>query len=343
MKNIFLFLYVLFLTSCVKDKPEPAPSCDFEGAASGGVFIMNEGNYQWGNASISYYNPAKNEIAEDVFKAANNYALGDVCQSMEIFNRKAYVVVNNSGKVEVVDPKTFKVSATIKGLTSPRYFFGVSNNKAYVTDFSSNAISVVDLNSYAIIKDIPCPGWTEELVLSYGKAFITNVRKEYIYVVNTTTDAIEDSIKVGFAPNSIKIDKYGMIWVLCGGSTSKNIKASLHKINPLTHEVNLSWEFFNQEDSPGRLDINGTKDTLYFLNKGVYLLPVTNNSLPAAPLIREEGKLFYGLGIDPLNGTIYVSDAVDYVQKGKVYRYKPDGILINSFLAGIIPGDFYFE
>jgi hypothetical protein len=39
---------------------------------------------------------------------------------------------------------------------------------------------------------------------------------------------------------------------------------------------------------------------------------------------------------------IYVSDAIDYVQKGKVYIYKPDGILSNSFSAGIIPGEFYF-
>lgn len=341
---MIIFSVVLFLFSCRKDEPpakseNPADTAPVV-APQSGVFIINEGNFTWGNSSISYYNYADSTITEDIFQMANNRSLGDVGQSMEIFNGKAYVVVNNSGKVEVVNPADFKSIATITGLASPRYFLGVAPDKAYVTDFKSNAVAVVDLNSNAVIKHISCPGWTEELVLANEKAFITNIFREYIYVVDTSTDAIEDSIKTGYGPSSIRKDINGKLWVLCSGNDT--IKASLHRINPANKEVELTFSFPNNSDSPGKLEINGTKDTLYYLNKGVYQLSIDAASLSASPVVAQDGSLFYGLGIEPGTGIIYVVDAIDYVQKGIISRYRPDGTFIDSFKAGIIPGDFYF-
>jgi len=73
---------------------------------------------------------------------------------------------------------------------------------------------------------------------------------------------------------------------------------------------------------------------------GNWILPL-QLCLPA--LISQGSRNLYGLGVDPTTGNIYVSDAIDYVQKGKVYRYHPDGSLIDSFTAGVIPGGFYFQ
>ena len=50
--------------------------------------------------------------------------------------------------------------------------------------------------------------------------------------------------------------------------------------------------------------------------------------------------MFYGLTINPVNGEIYVSDAVDYVQSGTVLRYSQDGELLDTFNVGINPGSF---
>ena len=36
----------------------------------------------------------------------------------------------------------------------------------------------------------------------------------------------------------------------------------------------------------------------------------------------------------------YVADAIDYQQKGIVYRYSPEGELLDEFRVGIIPGAF---
>jgi hypothetical protein len=40
---------------------------------------------------------------------------------------------------------------------------------------------------------------------------------------------------------------------------------------------------------------------------------------------------------------VYVADAIDYVQQGKIYRYDATGHLISEFYAGIIPGAFSWK
>jgi len=347
VKNKITILLVLIseilFHSCRKDRPEDNTPVPVVVGSSGGVYITNEGNFMFGNAKVSYYDIANNISTEDLYQPANGVSLGDVCQSMYLFNGKAYIVVNNSGKIVVVDPNTFVVSSTISGFTSPRYFLPVSNSKAYVTDLFSDSISVINMSTASITGRIFCSGWTEELTLAYGKVFVTNMQSDKVYVINTLTDQLEDSIQVSYSSNSIKEDKNGKLWVLCGGSQSNSIYAGLHRIDPVTNLVEQSFQFTNLTDSPWRLDINGTNDTLYFLNNGVFRMPITSSAIPSSVFISQGTNNFYGIGIDPTSGVIYVADAVDYVQRGVIYRYKTDGTLINTFLAGIIPGEFYFN
>ena len=342
LKYLF-FSCIIFIFSCRKDQPQEALQPINNAVSNTGVYIINEGNYQFGNSKISYYDIGNATITEDLYQPANNVPLGDVCQSMCIFNNIAYIVVNNSGKIMAVNPLTFKTTASITGFVSPRYFLPISNNKAYVTDLISNSISIVNLINNTISGSISCPGWTEELILAYGKAYVTNKENDKVYVINTATDIIEDSIQVGYGSNSIREDLNGKLWVLCSGSEIKNLYASLHCINPISNQVEKSFQFPSLTDNPWKLNINTTNNILYFLNKGVFQMEINLNNLPENAFIAEGTKQFYGIGIEPMSDILYVSDAIDYVQKGKIYRYNKNGTLINSFLAGIIPGDFYFK
>ncbi|CAG0982507.1 MAG: YncE family protein [Bacteroidetes bacterium] len=340
--NLFIFLVMIVFLSCRKDKPADKikPNITIQ---QGGVFISNEGNFQFGNAKISYYNPSENTVSEDVFETANNRPLGDVCQSVYFYNSKAYVVVNNSGKIEVVNEKTFVSTAIINGFVSPRYFLPISNAKAFVTDLYANKIYVVDLTTNQISGNIPVGGWCEEMTMVYGKVFITSKEGNYLYVADAINDLLIDSIQIGFSSNSIVQDKNAKLWVLCDGNQTNSIYPSLHRINPANHLVEQSFQFSSINDAPWRLKLNGSADTLYFLNKGVYKMSILENTIPSQPFISSSGSNFYGLGINPENSEIYVSDAIDYVQKGQIYRYTSSGSLINTFKAGIIPSDFYFR
>ncbi len=340
-KWVYLLLLSVGFAACKKDHPTAKSST--VNITTNGVYISNEGTFQFGNASVSYYNPNDNSIGEDIFKTVNNRPLGDICQSIYFIQNKAYVVVNNSNKIEVVNAQTFASEGTINGLVSPRYFLPVSNNKAYVTDYNANTIAIINLANNIITGQIQCPGWTEELCMSLGKVYVTNKKRKYLYIINPVSNKIQDSIFLNDGASCIKEDKNGKLWVLCGGDPSNNIKASLQVINPSTDLIETTYTFPNKADSPWRLKMNGNNDTLYFLNKGVFRMSINNNVLPTIAFIEEGLRNYYGLGVHPSNGDVYASDALDYVQKGIVYRYRSDGNFVTSFKGGISPGDFYFK
>ena len=88
-------------------------------ATGEGLFICNEGNFQYGNATLSYYDPATKTVQNEVFYRANGMKLGDVAQSMIIRDGVGWVVVNNSHVVFAIDINTFKEVGRITNLTSP--------------------------------------------------------------------------------------------------------------------------------------------------------------------------------------------------------------------------------
>jgi hypothetical protein len=335
-------LLLLLASSCKKKDPDVITPADITLLKGSTVLVINEGNYTNSNASITYYNSSNSVVTEDVFKLVNSRPLGDVIQSVSIINDKFYLVVNNSQKIEIVNSADFKSTSSVKNLISPRYILPLDNNKAYISDIYSNFITVVNLSDNTVIKQIPCKGSTEEMLYYNNEVYITNTRKEYVYVVNINTDIITDSIHVGYGSNSIKIDNNNSLWVICAGSLENSINAGIYKIDPQSKTVTNTFPLPVSLNIWDRIDMNQNGDTIYYMCSGIYKMPVNASSLPSSPFIVQAGKLFHGIGIDPVSGIIYVADAVDYIQKGTVYRYRPDGSLIDSFIVGIIPSDFCF-
>ncbi len=343
MRFFIVIFTILFICSCVKDKPQESVSSGVAINSDKSVLIINEGNYGWGNTSVSLYDPISNGIVTDYFKQQNGgLTLGDVCQSITKYNNKYYIVINNSNKIVVVNAIGFTKTATISGFNSPRYFLPITYNKAYVSDLYANSIHVVDMNSNTITGSINCMKGTEEMALIYNKAFVINGNSDYCYVLNTVTDIITDSLFIGKEASGIVIDKNAKVWILTKGSAVSSQTPKLVRINPISLTIEQTLNF-STIDSPWRLCYNNTRDTLYYLNKGVCMFPISNLTLPISPIVSQGSKLYYGLGFNPKDYTIYVSDAIDYVQKSKIEIYNTNGSLIKSFNAGIISNGFVFE
>lgn len=336
-------LIILFGTACVKDKPREPIKTIANISSQNKVLVVNEGNFGWGNASISLIDTESGVVVEDYYKQQNNNtAIGDVCQSIVKFQSHYYISVNNSNKIIEVNTSDFKKTAVISGFQSPRYILPITHSKAYVSDLYANSIQVIDLNTKSISKQIPCYGWTEQMVMLYGKVFVSNIKTNYCYVIDASTDVITDSIFVGEGANSLGFDKYDKLWVMVGGNNTNGALARLVKINPTNLQIESSFAF-NTADSPNNLCFNKTLDTLYFLNKGIWQMPVISNQLPSSAWVNQGTKVYYGLAVNPKDYRIYVSDAIDYVQKSKIEVYTVHGNMIKSFNAGIISSRFLFD
>src|ERR1039457_2574004 len=83
-----------WLASCVKDKP-PAVFNTVPGA-TGNIYVVCEGNYGSGNATLYAYNPIQDSVFGDIYMAVNKQPLGDVFQSMQHIGDKLFLCVNNS-------------------------------------------------------------------------------------------------------------------------------------------------------------------------------------------------------------------------------------------------------
>ena len=354
--KIFPFLFIITaVLSCSKKPiredttvvPPPVTNTTYEN----GIFIVNEGNYNWGNASVTFINTKDSSVQQDVFNVHNGRQLGDVAESMQLFADQGFIVVNNSNKIEVVSLKDFTSLKSLTGFNSPRFMAIVDSTKAYVTNLQKD-ISVVDLATLTVRKSISTASWTEAIIKYNNLVFVSAVgnlsdpssqRNAKILVINSKSDQIIDSIKTGKEPIGMVMDKKDKIWVLCTGGFDHYEPATLIRIDPILRVVDKTFTFAGSGDTPSRLCINSSKDTLYFLNNGVFQMPVTTSGIPSQPLIPADGHLFYGLGIDPLSGNIYVSDAVDYVQNGLACQYNQvTAKLVRSFPAGRIPGSFCF-
>jgi len=121
-----------------------------------------------------------------------------------------------------------------------------------------------------------------------------------------------------------------------------NKAGALFCINPVNKTIEKRMDFALNE-TPQRLCINSSYDTLYFINKHIYQMPVDANSLPVQELINGNNKNFYGLSIAPKTGYIYAADAIDYIQKGKIYSYTSNGSALSEFSVGLIPSKIYFK
>jgi YVTN family beta-propeller protein len=336
---LVLGLIVLTFWGCNKQPPPENPQDNFVAGQS--IFILNEGNFQQGNASITHFDLIEREAGQKVFENANKRPVGDVLQSATMIDGDLYLVVNNSGKIEIVDPANMKSKGIINGFVSPRYIVQVSPDKAYVSDLYANEITIVDLKSNQKTGSIKLKGWTEQMLALNDKIWVTNYTSKFLFVIDAVNDKVLDSVEVGIGGQSLVSDKNGKLWVLSRGDTLVGEAGRLTKIDPDNTAIEQSWTF-PFSSSPFRLQINKEKDRLYYLDKSVFSMKIIASQLPASPLISANRRNFYGMAIDQRNNAVYVSDARDFVQNGLSYRYSVQGALLDSLKTGIIPGDFFF-
>lgn len=347
-----LVIGLLFIFSaCKKDKPGESCCNVPTSYSTENVYVVCEGQYQVGDASLYVYDLKKDSVYGDIYKAVNGQSLGDIFQSMQLIGNSFFLCINNSNKVVVIDRKTWQLEGTIN-IPQPRYIVAVNDTLAYVSTLYSNNVYVINPQTLSVKGTVVMPAKNPEGMLLSGNSLYVctwDTSSKNIYTLNAATGNIIQTISVaGYAPSQVLQDNEQKLWVLAGDPENNEV-ATFTRIDPVTGNIMKSFTF-PAAANPIKVAIHN--DTLYFIeanynggtqNNGIYRMSVNDNTLPTQAFISAQtNQYFYALGIDQFDN-IYVGDPKGFTQKGTVYIYHVDGALFKQFNVGTGPGHFFFD
>lgn len=343
---------LVVFTSCTEDNNTEVtiPRGDYEN----GLLISHEGNFFGGNASVSYVSGDLQNVENKVFENVNGTLLGDTAQSMAFYGDYAFIVVNVSNKIEVVNRYTFISEATIStGLTNPRYMT-FANGKGYVTNWGDGSLATddyiaeIDLSTYTVLNTIPVTEGPEHIVSQNNKLYISHKggfnSNNKISIIDALNTSSVTEITVNDNPDELAFDSTGNLYVLSEGDNrywlpnAIETKGAITKINTGTNLIESTLEFADGFH-PSQFNIEGTK-AYYYLDGAVYTMSLTDQVLPTDATILDLS--FNDMTVK--NGLILGVDAGNFTTNGflKVYNAS-SGILLNTVEIGVIPGEIYFN
>lgn len=286
----FYALALLLLISCEYNEDFPAEVGDGHIEA----IVLNEGKYglNMGAISVLYRNGS---VSPDVFRAVNGRPLGDVAQSLTKINNKYFITLNNSKKIEIVNPSNFKSEGTIlytqAGL--PRQIVAITDSTAIVSDLLSNNTGGANQPSQLVrirtkppygdpLEYIPVRKWVEYMIVADNKLFGITGSGLYVFDVDNVSEdgsrlIPEVSNEEATKTAQMLKDNQGRIWVLMNERDRFKYTAVLFKcIDPKTEKVVETFRLplvSKSEAKEGevvgvtgynRTDIDPTKTLIYF-------------------------------------------------------------------------------
>ena len=338
---LYLFAAVQLLVSCSKqnDPPVTVPT------VTTGAYVLSEGTYNQNNTTLSFYNFSTGTATTDYFALANGSKLGDTGNDLLIYGGKIYIVMNVSSYVEVADKITAKEIKKIDFKTAsnaprqPRFAVGYKN-KVLVSAYDGT-VAVIDTTSLLVEKFITVGANPEQLAVYGDKLFVANsgglqpVFDSTVSVVDLGSFSETKKITVGLNPGSIAADADGNIYVSCTGDYGSHgpslVKFSAASLSVLKKADTAVGKIRSYN---GQLYVTGGylgSPFVRILNPGDFSQTRSNFITDGTTL-----KVPYGLTVDPANGDVYVTDAVDYVSAGQVYCFDKTGK--KKFSFSVAPG-----
>jgi len=345
MKNKFYLLIIaiifsISITSCDNTTNEPS-------AYTNGVFVTNEGAFGSSNSELSFIN-SDGSVNNNIYGANNSSAiLGDVFQSMTIANGNAYLVVNNSNKVVVVDIDNLQIKASITGLIQPRYI-ATYGGKGYVSEwhsFGNNGyLKIIDLSTNTIVDSVEVGKQADQIMVVDDNILVANSGDTTLHLVNTITLAKTNIGDVDF-PRYVSKTSDGNIWILytgkpsweAGGPTDGGLLVLNSTATVIVKNINIGS---TSVANPSQLATDG--NNLYYEYQGdLHKLDKSATVAPASPFVIAPATYFYGLGYYAAGDVLYIGDAGNFSTSGTVKKLNATtGALLDTYNVGIAPNGF---
>ena len=274
---LLLLCGALFLGACQKIEQHQEPPKDngltgvmvnvdnFANSAQK-IFVLNEGSMGSNSATLDFLRLPAGIYISDAFGKMNSSVgagLGDVGNDIAVINNEVWIVVNNSGIVEVISAED-ETEINVINVPTPRYI-AYDANYAYVTSWAG---------AYATYE-----GWD---LVDYSNV------KGQVYRINLKTKQVEGTVEVGYQPEGIAYYG-GKLYVANSGgltlpptysydNTVSIIDAASFKVTKTVEvQVNLKNAY---ADSKGNIYFT-TLGNYWDVHSGLYMITAANPDSPS--------------------------------------------------------------
>ncbi|MDR2236391.1 MAG: hypothetical protein LBE92_09720 [Chryseobacterium sp.] len=337
---IFAFALLLGVSSCSSDNDEQ------EVFYGNGYLIANEGKFQSPTAEVTFLSSDLNMVQDNIFSTNNDSKkLGDVLQTITFNGDNAFLLLNNSNRIQIVNRRNFKITGEITAeLNGPRYM-AFANNNIYVTNdkFGSDKyVSVYKISDRSFIKKIPVNDAAERIVEVGNNIFVQNASFDFgnkITYINTSTNEVQNVIELPDVNITKMIASNQTVYAIATGTTDSYIyhissTGAVTKTTTLTGIANAR----NLEISNGKFYFSsGTK---------VYTMDINATAAPTAPLFTVASSAhpysdLYGFSV--INDKIFTSDSNGFTAGSKIVIYSTSGTIIKTLSAGLGSNAVYWN
>ncbi len=347
------------------------------------VFVLNEGGMGSNNASLDFLRVSDGNYITSAFRKMNSGPrggmviagadleanLGDVGNDIAVHGDELWIVVNNSGIVEVLSAKDETQLATIR-VATPRsivfddqyayvtswagaYAIGNSDAGYYaITDYQNPKGQVyrIDLTTRRVEGRVEVGYQPEGIALRDGKLYVANsggiasqLPPDYAYdktvsIIDTKTFTVTKTVDVQINLKNVYSDGAGNVYVTCLGNFW-SVHSGLYMLDRDDAVKHVSDYVSVAAVKDGTVYCIGTEDEFDWSGapktwKGFSC----KNGTKSALSLPVSATALYGLcALD--GSTFLVSDAGDYFNPGTVSLYAK-GTKVWTVSAGVCPGHF---
>lgn len=367
-KNLIsILLFALVFVSCRTDDEYVIPSQKVEvDLGEGSFFLLNEGGWGHNKCTLDYYDALTGTYVRNIFAEANPGVvneLGDVGNDLQIYDGKLWAVINNSHLVEVMDVATAKHVAQLS-IPNCRYITFL-DRYAYVTSYAGPAqvdpnaqlgyVARIDIDRMQIVDTCIVGYQPDDMIICDNYLYVANsggYRSDYdntISVINLATFSVVDTIEVAFNLYRLEKDSRGYIWASSRGDYyGQNSKTYI--IDPRVNMVCDSLDIPNSGMAiAGDSLYVYSAEWNYVTNESTntyYLVNTLTREVAAHHFISDgaEQQIHspYGIAVNPNTRDVYIADAVDYVNPGRLYCFSAEGVKKGEVRTGDFPAHFAF-
>lgn len=319
---IILAVLSLVLNACHKELGPQAINGSTVLPDSNAVVIVNEGNFQWGNASIGLYHPDLNQYQDGLYRAANGKALGDVLQEVHKIGDRYYLVLNGSNEL-VICEQNWQELYRKSGQQAP-YRLHYWQGGIWLSDLYQTRIQELDLDGQ-LQQERTLSAAPKQLLIWQEMLIIQHQRK--LEKLSETKGSIEN------------------LW-----QSNHDIKAVLNHQNQLFIALSNGtlWSWADPDSNLSFVDslnlVEGglcegiAKQGFYAYDGDSIYWHSPAQNFKAKGLCQLNCENFYGLAFHAPTKSLFLFDALNYVQPHRVWQIDGQtGRVFQEFSAGALP------